>query len=56
MTSLFDKELVNGVYRQIISSGNLFALDVARGLVSGITSVNKFGKAPSGVQVTETDI
>ena len=56
MTSLFDKELVNSVYRQIISSGNLFALDVARGLVSGITSVNKFGKAPSGVQVTATDI
>jgi len=56
MTSLFDKELVNSVYRQIISNGNNYALDVARGLVSGITSVNKFGKAPSGVQTTATDI
>jgi hypothetical protein len=33
-----------------------FALQVARGLVSGVTSVNKFGKAPSGIQSTITDI
>ena len=33
-----------------------FALSVARGLVSGVTGVNKFGKAPSGVQTTNTDI
>ena len=33
-----------------------YALRVARGLVTGVKSVNKFGKAPSGVQTTATDI
>ena len=32
------------------------ALDVARGAVSGVKSVNKFGKAPSGIQTTATDV
>lgn len=31
-------------------------LDIARGLVTGISSVNKFGAAPDGVQLTPTDI
>lgn len=33
-----------------------YGLQVARGLVTGVTSVNKFGKAPSGVQTTLSDI
>lgn len=33
-----------------------FALEVARGRVSGITQVNKFGAAPSGIQTTASDI
>lgn len=33
-----------------------FALQVARGLVTGVASVNKFGAAPDGVQITATDI
>jgi hypothetical protein len=33
-----------------------FALDVARGLVEGHYPVNKFGRAPDGVQTTATDI
>lgn len=33
-----------------------YALRVARGLVSGITSVNKFGKAPDGLQASISDI
>jgi hypothetical protein len=33
-----------------------FALEVARGRVGGISSVNKFGSAPSGLQTTATDI
>lgn len=33
-----------------------YALQVARGLVSGVTSVNKFGAAPDGVQTSATDI
>jgi len=33
-----------------------FPLQVARGLITGVSSVNKFGKAPSGVQTTLTDI
>lgn len=33
-----------------------FALDVARGLVSGMSAVNKFGAAPDGIQTTLTDI
>lgn len=35
---------------------NDYALRVARGLVSGVTHINKFGTAPSGVQTTATDI
>jgi hypothetical protein len=35
---------------------NDFALEVPRGNVSGIASVNKFGRAPTGVQTTATDI
>lgn len=33
-----------------------FALDVARGLVSGVAAVYKFGSAPTGVQTSATDI
>lgn len=33
-----------------------FALQVARGLISGVSSVNKFGAAPDGVQTTASDI
>lgn len=33
-----------------------YALRVARGLVSGVTAINKFGAAPQGVQTTPTDI
>lgn len=33
-----------------------FGLNVSRGLVSGITAVNKFGRAPSGIQTSATDV
>ena len=33
-----------------------YALEAARGNISGVTTVNKFGRAPSGVQTTATDI
>ena len=33
-----------------------YALEVARGLVPNVTSVNKFGAAPDGIQTTKTDI
>jgi hypothetical protein len=33
-----------------------FALEVARGKIAGMTSVNKFGAAPDGVQTSATDI
>lgn len=33
-----------------------FGLEVARGRVTGVTSVNKFGSAPDGIQTTITDI
>lgn len=33
-----------------------FGLQVSRGLVSGITSVNKFGRCPNGVQTTASDV
>lgn len=33
-----------------------FPLQVARGLVTGVTQINKFGASPSGVQTTATDI
>ena len=33
-----------------------FGLQVARGLVSGVSSVNKFGEAHDGIQTTATDI
>jgi hypothetical protein len=35
---------------------NEYAMLVARGLVPGVTSVNKFGSAPDGVQTSVTDI
>jgi hypothetical protein len=33
-----------------------YELAVARGLVSGVSSVNKFGAAPDGIQTTPTDV
>lgn len=33
-----------------------YALLVARGLIPGVSSVNKFGAAPTGIQTTATDI
>lgn len=33
-----------------------YALEAARGLVSGVTQINKFGAAPSGVQTTASDL
>lgn len=38
-----------------LMAGN-FGLEVARGNIPGVTSVNKFGAAPDGVQTTATDI
>jgi len=35
---------------------NDYALQVARGLITGVTSVNKFGAAPDGIQTTTTDV
>jgi hypothetical protein len=35
---------------------NNWGLECARGNVSGVTTINKFGEAPSGVQTTATDI
>jgi len=40
----------------LISSPKDFMLEVSRGNVSGMMSVNKFGEAPAGVQATVTDI
>jgi len=36
--------------------GGNFDLDVSRGLIQGVSAVNKFGAAPSGIQITPTDI
>ncbi len=33
-----------------------FYIEIARGAVEGYSHVNKFGRAPSGVQSTSTDI
>jgi len=33
-----------------------FSLQVARGLVSGVSQINKFGAAPDGIQTSYTDI
>jgi hypothetical protein len=33
-----------------------FGLQAARGLVTGVTTVNKFGAAPDGIQTTPTDV
>jgi len=33
-----------------------FATEAARGLISGVSIVNKFGYAPNGIQTTATDI
>lgn len=33
-----------------------FKLQVARGLVGGVTGIYKFGAAPFGIQLTATDI
>lgn len=33
-----------------------YPLEISRGNISGISSINKFGKAPSGIQTTATDI
>jgi hypothetical protein len=33
-----------------------FALEVSRGNITSVSAVNKFGKAPDGVQTTDTDI
>lgn len=35
---------------------NNWGLEAARGNISGVTTINKFGEAPSGVQTTATDI
>lgn len=32
-----------------------FGLQVARGLISGVSGISKFGRAPSGIQTTATD-
>jgi hypothetical protein len=40
----------------VIGTVNDFALQVPAGNVTNITDVNKFGKAPAGVQATITDI
>ena len=39
-----------------IRLGGDMSLDIARGIVPGQTSVNKFGHAPTGIQTTATDI
>lgn len=41
---------------ELYMSGYDFGLEVARGNIAGISKVNKFGRAPSGVQTTLTDI
>ena len=33
-----------------------FGLDAARGLIPGVSTVNKFGRAPSGIQTSATDV
>lgn len=33
-----------------------YRLEVARGNITGMSSVNKFGSAPNGIQITATDI
>lgn len=41
---------------QIVEASDTFGLQVARGLIPKITSVNKFGVAPDGIQTSATDV
>jgi hypothetical protein len=43
-------------YMEYVMQNSNYALAVARGLIAGVTSVNKFGAAPDGVQTTASDI
>jgi hypothetical protein len=45
-----------GTFAVQSTPGADYSLQVARGLVAGVSRVNKFGAAPSGVQTTTTDI
>jgi hypothetical protein len=47
---------LEALYLEVQSMNSDFMLNVARGLVSGMRSVNKWGHAPSGMQTTLTDV
>jgi len=59
-TSVFDRIWSNwayNLYEYVKSQMNTdFALEVSRGNVDGMSTVNKFGAAPNGIQATTTDI
>lgn len=59
--STLDKVLVfdasSGVSRYVLAGELMsYGLQVARGLVTGVSGLNKFGRAPAGVQTTPSDI